>query len=236
MVEQVYPEPLATFALDVRPQPWIEVDVLTRGSEALLEVDRDLGLAFDKQDIHYYTELFRNVLKRNPTSVELFDLAQSNSEHSRHWFFKVSSRLTPVWPDVFYFFLLSFFVLLFTSPFLFLFLPFLPSLTHSIGTFVCVCRMQGDISIDGQKLPKSLIEMIIETQVHSNDNNVIKFEDNSSAIVGFSPLATLIPANPSQLSLFQLKSDVNRHIIFTAETHNFPTGVAPFQGATTGTI
>ena len=98
------------------------------------------------------------------------------------------------------------------------------------------CRMQGDISIDGQKLPKSLIEMIIETQVHSNDNNVIKFEDNSSAIVGFSPLSTLIPANSTQLSLFQLKSDVNRHIIFTAETHNFPTGVAPFQGATTGNL
>lgn len=26
-------------------------------------------------------------LKRNPTNVELFDLAQSNSEHCRHWFF-----------------------------------------------------------------------------------------------------------------------------------------------------
>ena len=24
---------------------------------------------------------------RNPTSVECFDMAQSNSEHSRHWFF-----------------------------------------------------------------------------------------------------------------------------------------------------
>jgi phosphoribosylformylglycinamidine synthase len=29
----------------------------------------------------------RNKLKRNPTTVELFDLAQSNSEHCRHWFF-----------------------------------------------------------------------------------------------------------------------------------------------------
>ncbi|KAL5012976.1 hypothetical protein ScPMuIL_011527 [Solemya velum] len=31
------------------------------------------------------------------------------------------------------------------------------------------------------------------------------------------------------------EKDVRRHIIFTAETHNFPTGVAPFPGATTGT-
>ena len=96
MVEQVYPEPLTTFALDVKPKKWIEVDVLSCGPEALLEVDRELGLAFDKQDIDYYTKLFRDILKRNPTSVELFDLAQSNSEHSRHWFFKVSSCLDPV--------------------------------------------------------------------------------------------------------------------------------------------
>lgn len=76
--------------------------------------------------------------------------------------------------------------------------------------------------------------MVIDTQKHSNDNNVIKFEDNSSAILGFRDLSSLLPCNPSEASLFQLKKDLNRHIIFTAETHNFPTGVAPFQGATTG--
>jgi hypothetical protein len=27
-------------------------------------------------------------LKRDPTDVELFDFSQSNSEHSRHWFFR----------------------------------------------------------------------------------------------------------------------------------------------------
>jgi phosphoribosylformylglycinamidine synthase len=47
------------------------------------------GLAFDDWDLDFYTDLFKNRLKRNPTSVECFDLAQSNSEHSRHWFFKV---------------------------------------------------------------------------------------------------------------------------------------------------
>lgn len=45
-------------------------------------------MAFDDWDLNYYTDLFKNKLKRNPTSVECFDLAQSNSEHSRHWFFK----------------------------------------------------------------------------------------------------------------------------------------------------
>lgn len=65
-----------------------DVDVLGRGKEALREINAELGLAFDETDLEYYTNLFVNVLKRNPTSVECFDLAQSNSEHSRHWFFK----------------------------------------------------------------------------------------------------------------------------------------------------
>lgn len=65
-----------------------EVDVLKKGAEALKEIDRELGLAFDEADLQYYTHLFKNVLKRNPTNIECFDLAQSNSEHSRHWFFK----------------------------------------------------------------------------------------------------------------------------------------------------
>lgn len=64
------------------------VDVLKHGKDALKEIDSELGLAFDEADLEYYTNLFKNVLKRNPTSVECFDLAQSNSEHSRHWFFK----------------------------------------------------------------------------------------------------------------------------------------------------
>ena len=32
--------------------------------------------------------MFRDDVGRDPTDVELFDIAQSNSEHSRHWFFK----------------------------------------------------------------------------------------------------------------------------------------------------
>lgn len=47
-----------------------------------------VGLAFDEWDIENYTKMFLKS-NRNPTTVECFDLAQSNSEHSRHWFFKV---------------------------------------------------------------------------------------------------------------------------------------------------
>ena len=64
-------------------------------------------------------------MKRNPTSVECFDLAQSHSECSRHWFFK------------------------------------------------------GRLTVDGQEVKESLMKMVMRTQKTSNDNNVIKFSDNS---------------------------------------------------------
>lgn len=81
MTEQVYPEPLRSFASDVVPAPVTTVAVLQRGRAALEEINREMGLAFDEEDLSYYTRMFRDDLKRDPTNVELFDLAQSNSEH-----------------------------------------------------------------------------------------------------------------------------------------------------------
>ena len=65
-----------------------EIPVLEEGRAALEKINSELGLAFDDWDLDYYTELFRERMGRNPTDVECFDIAQSNSEHSRHWFFK----------------------------------------------------------------------------------------------------------------------------------------------------
>lgn len=109
----------------VKKEDLREIDILGKGILALKEIDEELGLAFDEADLKYYTNLFKIVLKRNPTNVECFDLAQSNSEHSRHWFFK------------------------------------------------------GKMIIDGVEHEESLIDMIIDTQKHTNPNNVIKFSDNS---------------------------------------------------------
>ncbi|XP_011156621.1 phosphoribosylformylglycinamidine synthase isoform X2 [Solenopsis invicta] len=179
MTECRYIKPIETFDHGFRPEKWFEVDVIKKGRKALEEVNQKLGLAFDDWDLDFYTELFLRKLKRNPTSVECFDLAQSNSEHSRHWFFK------------------------------------------------------GRIILDGKEKEESLIDMIIDTQNYSNPNNVIKFSDNSSAIEGFQILV-LRPTKTYKCSNFHLE-DIKQHLIFTAETHNFPTGVAPFSGATTGT-
>jgi phosphoribosylformylglycinamidine synthase len=87
--------------------------------------------------------------------------------------------------------------------------------------------------IDRQSQEKSLIQMIINTQKHTNQNNTIKFSDNSSAIKGYQH-KTLRPVNASGPGVMQLEL-VDSDLIFTAETHNMPTAVAPFSGATTGT-
>ena len=88
MTECRYQKPLTSFTINVQAEKCYEVDVMGKGRTALEKVNRDLGLAFDDWDLDYYNKLFQERVKRNPTSVECFDLAQSNSEHSRHWFFK----------------------------------------------------------------------------------------------------------------------------------------------------
>ncbi|XP_067390591.1 phosphoribosylformylglycinamidine synthase isoform X2 [Emydura macquarii macquarii] len=178
MTEQRYKEPIHSFAVSARPTLTWKVDVQREGRAALERVNQELGLAFDSWDLDFYTELFQR-FKRNPSNVECFDLAQSNSEHSRHWFFK------------------------------------------------------GRLLVDGEEVKESLFESITRTQEKSNPNNVIKFSDNSSAIQGRA-VCCLRPRDPSRPSHYE-KRKSTRHVVFTAETHNFPTAVAPFSGATTGT-
>ncbi|KAJ3599540.1 hypothetical protein NHX12_033499 [Muraenolepis orangiensis] len=125
MTECIYQRPISSFSVDAKPQAVFEVDILGKGRAALEKANDDLGLAFDSWDLDFYTAMFQRV-KRNPTSVECFDLAQSNSEHSRHWFFR------------------------------------------------------GRMVIDGQEQKDTLFSLIMDTQHHSNQNNVIKFCDNSS--------------------------------------------------------
>ncbi|KAL9402464.1 hypothetical protein Peur_006313 [Populus x canadensis] len=87
MTECVYTQKLTSFETSVVPEEVRYVPVMERGRKALEEINQEMGLAFDEQDLQYYTSLFREDIKRNPTTVELFDIAQSNSEHSWHWFF-----------------------------------------------------------------------------------------------------------------------------------------------------
>ncbi|MGD8590725.1 MAG: phosphoribosylformylglycinamidine synthase, partial [Chromatiales bacterium] len=68
------------------PKPFIQVDVLDGGRDALLQANGELGLALSEDEIDYLVESFQG-LGRNPTDVELMMFAQANSEHCRHKIF-----------------------------------------------------------------------------------------------------------------------------------------------------
>jgi phosphoribosylformylglycinamidine synthase len=68
------------------PSEMTSVDVLRGGREALQRANRELGLALAEDEIEYLVENFQ-LLRRNPTDVELMMFAQANSEHCRHKIF-----------------------------------------------------------------------------------------------------------------------------------------------------
>ena len=86
LTQEIYPEPLTRFSTLRQPEPVRIVDVLGEGKGALERANSELGLGMDQDDIDYYVSMFTD-LERNPSDVELFQLGNGNSEHSRHHFF-----------------------------------------------------------------------------------------------------------------------------------------------------
>lgn len=176
MTECSYPEPLTTFETGVVSEPVYEVDLKNGGPNALLDIP---GISMDEWDRNFYYDYFVTRHNRNPTIVEIMDLNNANSEHSRHGFFR------------------------------------------------------GKQVIDGVEQEKTLFQLVTDT-LHANPKgSVIAFKDNSSGVQGHE-ISTILPEKPGEPSKF-VAATVSYHVIFTAETHNFPTGVAPFPGAETGT-
>lgn len=180
MTQQVYATPLTSFWHGKSVTPVRKVPIMERGVEALKEINDEIGLGFDDWDLQYYLALFKEKLQRDPTDVECFDMGQSNSEHSRHWFFG------------------------------------------------------GKIVLDGVEMPQTLFQMVKATLTESaQQNSVIAFHDNSSVIRG-ATITTVGPTAAGEPSRVEEKT-LESHVLLTAETHNFPSGVAPFPGAETGT-
>jgi len=175
MTECEYPGALQTFSTGIEPQAVYEVPMIEKGPDALKDIP---GISMDDWDRRFYYDYFVMKNNRNPTIVEILDLNNANSEHSRHGYFK------------------------------------------------------GKMIIDGQEMPWTLFELVMETWNANPGNSIIAFSDNSSGIKGRF-IQTLVPEQPGMYSRL-VRDERLYHIIFTAETHNFPTGVAPFPGAETG--
>lgn len=88
--------------------------------------------------------------------------------------------------------------------------------------------------IDGEEKPLTLFQLVKSTLPKDVPNNsIIAFHDNSSSIRGYE-CSTLDPSSVTKAGTVRIGKKT-LHPILTAETHNFPSGVAPFPGAETGT-
>lgn len=83
--------------------------------------------------------------------------------------------------------------------------------------------------IDGQKKDKTLFGMIRETHQANPQGTVMAYADNASIIAG----ATIPRFYPDADCGYSYKEELT-HILTKVETHNHPTAISPFPGASTG--
>ena len=91
----------------------------------------------------------------------------------------------------------------------------------------------GTFIIDGKEMPSSLFAMIKRTTQENPHHIISAYKDNVAFAEG-PVVEQFAPADHSTSDYFQVK-DIESVISIKAETHNFPTTVEPFNGASTGT-
>ncbi len=242
------PTPLPPgLALDREPeQGTTTLPLRARGAAVLEEVSAKYGLGLGPWEMDFLTDLFwapANGVERDPTEVEIFDVAQSLSEHCRHWTFDgrfvvdgADGREGERGAGA--------------------------SLMEMVKAPLARLRQQqedggsggGDNSLLAFEDNSSAIRgpaRVLDLQPARPDgpSPYVRVEVIETEIVGllllsllkwclryhpstpaFLGLTTFIPPPPPPI----LNPQGTRHPILTAETHNFPCSIAPFPGAQTG--
>ena len=91
----------------------------------------------------------------------------------------------------------------------------------------------GTFIIDGEEMESSLFQMIKKTTAENPNKIISAYKDNVAFAEG-PVVEQFSPADHSTSDYFIIK-DIKTVISLKAETHNFPTTVEPFNGASTGT-
>jgi phosphoribosylformylglycinamidine synthase len=96
------------------------------------------------------------------------------------------------------------------------------------------CRhkiFNADWTIDGQPQDRSLFAMIRNTHQLQPKGTIVAYSDNSSVIEGADVMRFYPHADKGQS---YAPSQQKTHILMKVETHNHPTAISPFPGASTG--
>ena len=91
----------------------------------------------------------------------------------------------------------------------------------------------GTFIIDGEEKPSSLFQMIKRTTQENPHKIISAYKDNVAFAQG-PVVEQFAPADHATSDFFRVK-EIESVISLKAETHNFPTTVEPFNGASTGT-
>jgi phosphoribosylformylglycinamidine synthase len=101
------------------------------------------------------------------------------------------------------------------------------------------CRhkiFNAEFTIDGVAQPKSLFGMIRHTHQLSPQHTVVAYSDNASVMEGHTLerfVSRMSEDTAEQGAAYQAEQALH-HVLMKVETHNHPTAISPFPGASTG--
>ena len=97
------------------------------------------------------------------------------------------------------------------------------------------CRhkiFNADFTIDGQRQPMSMFGMIRNTEKLSPQHTIVAYSDNSSVMEG-GTVQRWLPLGFTNAPAYGAREEL-AHVLMKVETHNHPTAISPFPGASTG--
>lgn len=97
------------------------------------------------------------------------------------------------------------------------------------------CRhkiFNADFTIDGARQDKSMFGMIRNTHQLAPQHTIVAYSDNSSVMEGLE-IERWLPQGFTNAPKYAARKEL-AHVLMKVETHNHPTAISPFPGASTG--
>jgi phosphoribosylformylglycinamidine synthase len=97
------------------------------------------------------------------------------------------------------------------------------------------CRhkiFNAEFSLDGEKQPLSMFGMIRNTEKLSPQHTVVAYSDNAAVMEG-GVIERWLPQGYTNAPVYGPRTEAV-HVLMKVETHNHPTAISPFPGASTG--
>ena len=98
------------------------------------------------------------------------------------------------------------------------------------------CRhkiFNAEFTIDGQAQDKTLFGMIRNTEQVAHQHTVVAYSDNAAVMDGHVSQRFMADTATSHGMVYQAREKL-QHVLMKVETHNHPTAISPFPGASTG--